>query len=158
MLTLREEYIDLLPDFDKAKVVANNSYLIDEFLCELNDKGNLDLSFEPLNGKVLFHGHCHQKALASPNASATLMNLVPNAEVEILDAGCCGMAGAFGFEKEHYAISMEIGNRVLFPAVRQNVGSSLVVTGVSCRQQVQHGTDVVPKHLVEFLAGQMKTL
>ena len=156
LLTLREEYIDLLPESDEAKVVANNSYLIDEFLCGLNDNGNLDLSFKPLYGKVLFHGHCHQKALTGTAVSAKLMNLVPEAEIEILDAGCCGMAGAFGFEKEHYAISMDIGNRVLFPAVREKVESSIVVTGVSCRQQIQHGTEVMPRHLIEFLADQLR--
>jgi Fe-S oxidoreductase len=104
---------------------------------------------------VLFHGHCHQKALVGTEAALRSLRLVPGAEVQALDSGCCGMAGAFGFEKEHYDLSMQIGERVLFPAVRNNPGATVVVMGVSCRQQVEQGTGVRPLHLAEFLAGQM---
>lgn len=156
LLTLREEYLDLLPGCDKVKLVASRTQLLDEFLADLHDNGKLNLAFEPLSSKVLFHGHCHQKALTGIDSSVKLMNLIPNADIQVLDAGCCGMAGAFGFEKEHYDISMEIGRRVLFPSVQKDPNVPLVVTGASCRQQVQQGTGVTPRHLVEFLADQLK--
>ena len=75
--------------------------------------------------------------------------------MEALDAGCCGMAGAFGYEREHYEVSMQIGERALFPAVRRSPEATVVVTGVSCRQQVEHGTGVRPLHLAEFLASAL---
>ena len=157
MLTLRDEYPDLLPGDEKAQEVARSSFLLDEFLAKLLDsEQGLGLEFTPHAGKVLFHGHCHQKAEMGVEHSVRALRLVPGAEVEALDSGCCGMAGAFGFEKEHYEISMQVGERVLFPAVRNNPEATVVVMGVSCRQQVEHATGVRPLHLAEFLARQLE--
>ena len=155
LLTLRDEYPDLLPGDGRAKAVAENAFLLDQFLVRLQEDRGTGLEFAPHPGKVLLHGHCHQKALVGVDASVQALQMVPEAQVEALDAGCCGMAGAFGFEKEHYDLSMQIGERVLFPAVRWDPGATVMVTGVSCRQQVEHGTGVRPLHLAEFLAGQL---
>ena len=151
LLTLRDEYPDLLRD-QASKEVAASSFLIDEFLDRLRERGELDLKFSNLAKKVLFHGHCHQKALAGTATSLSVLRLPCNYEVEEVSSGCCGMAGAFGFEKEHYETSMAIGKQVLFPAV-ESKGSDweVAVMGISCRQQVEHGTGRQPRHLVEVL-------
>ena len=137
-------------------MVARESVLIDELLDKIaKEEGGLPLKFRPHEGKVLFHGHCHQRALSGVDASLAALRSVPGAQVEVPDAGCCGMAGAFGYEAEHYDVSMTVGERALFPAVRNNPGATVVTTGVSCRQQVEHGTGVTPLHLAEFLAAQL---
>jgi Fe-S oxidoreductase len=105
----------------------------------------------------LLHGHCHQKALVGTGPSLTVLRLPPGFEVEEVDSGCCGMAGSFGFEREHYDISRAIGSRRLFPAVQAKLQATtgdfdVVAAGVSCRQQVEHFTGKRPKHLVEVLA------
>ena len=109
--------------------------------------------FSPLAGRrFLFHGHCHQKALAGTAATVRLLSRIPGAEVVELDAGCCGMAGSFGFEAEHYQLSMEIGGMRLFPAVSAEDGDTLIAaTGVSCRQQIEHGTGRRARHPVELI-------
>jgi Fe-S oxidoreductase len=107
--------------------------------------------------KLLLHGHCHQKALIGTGPSLTVLRLPPGFEVEEVDSGCCGMAGSFGFEREHYDLSKAIGARRLFPAVEAKRTATdgdfdVVAAGVSCRQQVEHFTGKRPKHLVEVLA------
>ena len=116
LLTLKDEYPDLVRD-DKARAVAENSYMIDEFLMLLHERGELDLSFSTLEKRVVFHGHCHQKALVGTRHSMDLLRLPPGYQVEEINAGCCGMAGSFGYEAEHYDVSMDIGRLQLFPAV-----------------------------------------
>ena len=155
LLTLRDEYPDLLPGDQKAQAVASNSFLLDEFLARSMEEGGPGLELRPRPGKVLLHGHCHQKAMTGLGPALRLMRRVPEAEVEALDAGCCGMAGAFGYEREHYDVSMQIGERALFPAVRRSPDATVVVTGVSCRQQVEHGAGVRPLHLAEYLASAL---
>ncbi len=151
LLTLRDEYPELVQD-QRAKAIARNSYLFDEYLVLLHDRGELDLQFRDEPKKVLFHGHCHQKALAGTDSSLRALRLPPGWEVELVNAGCCGMAGSFGFEKEHYDISMTIGNLALFPAVRAKGEEwELAVTGVSCRQQIEDGAGRPARHLVELL-------
>ncbi len=155
LLTLRDEY----PEFcrndrtrAKAHKVAEHSYLIDEFLAMLHEKGELDLEFSDLPKKALFHGHCHQKSLVGIAPSLTALRLPPGYEVELVNAGCCGMAGSFGFEKEHYDVSMTIGEQSLFPAIRDKGPEwEVVVMGVSCRQQVEHGAGRPARHLAEAL-------
>ena len=157
LLTLRDEYLDLLPDDPRAQVVARQSLLLDELLAGIaEEEGGLPLEFTRHDGPVIFHGHCHQRALAGVDASLALLRSVPGAQILAPDAGCCGMAGAFGYEIEHYEVSMSIGERALFPAVRNNPGAVVVTTGVSCRQQVEHGTGVAPLHLAEFLAQHLR--
>ncbi len=156
LLTLRDEYPDLLGD-DKARNVAANSYLIDEFLARLHHRGELDLEWSGIAKKVLFHGHCHQKALVGTRHALEVLRLPPGFEVEEVDAGCCGMAGAFGYEREHYDVSMAIGEQRLFPAVEAKDGAwEVAVMGVSCREQIEHGTGKKALHLVEVLQDALK--
>ena len=151
LLSLRDEYPELVPG-EKSATVARNSFLIDEFLAKLAESDDLGLDFNKTSKKVLFHGHCHQKALAGTDSATQMLRLPPNYEVEDINAGCCGMAGAFGYEKEHYDISMSIGDMTLFPAVKAKDDSwEVAVSGVSCRQQVESGTGRRARHIIEVL-------
>ncbi|MSQ22216.1 MAG: FAD-binding oxidoreductase [Dehalococcoidia bacterium] len=155
LLTLRDEYPDLLRS-PEAKAVADHSYLLDEFLMKLHREGQLVLRFKETPGKVLFQGHCHQKALAGSADSLAALRLIPGLQVEEVDAGCCGMAGAFGYEKEHYDISMAIGERQLFPVVRSASEARIAITGFSCRIQVRDGTGRCPEHVAEILRAAIE--
>jgi Fe-S oxidoreductase len=105
---------------------------------------------------VLLHGHCHQKALIGSTPSLQILRLLPDTPVEEVDSGCCGMAGSFGYEKEHYEMSLAIGNRRLFPAIKAKGPEwEIVAAGVSCRQQIAHATGRRAKHLVEVLADAL---
>ena len=150
LLTLRDEYPEFVPG-EQAKVVAENSFLIDEFLAKAKSDDRLDLTFKDVEKRVLFHGHCHQKAMVGTEHSLAALRLVPGYEVELINAGCCGMAGSFGFEKEHYDISMQIGGLALFPSIDSKPDWEVAVMGVSCRQQIEHGTGRKARHLVEIL-------
>jgi Fe-S oxidoreductase/FAD/FMN-containing dehydrogenase len=152
ILMFGDEYLDLLPGDETAMTVANRTLLIDEFLALPANLGLLE-RFDGLDGKILFHGHCQQKAIVGTAHSMAVLGALGNIEVEEIDSGCCGMAGSFGFEKEHYDISMDIGELALFPAVREQTGEFEVVSlGVSCRQQIADGTGRKARHLVEVLA------
>jgi Fe-S oxidoreductase len=156
ILTLRDEYPDLVSD-KRVETVAANSFMIEEFLAALHGRGELQLALKDTKRKLLLHGHCHQKALIGTGPSLTVLRLPAGFEVEEVDSGCCGMAGSFGFEQEHYDLSRAIGSRRLFPAVQAkqqatNGDFDVVAAGVSCRQQVEHFTGKRPKHLVEVLA------
>ena len=106
----------------------------------------------PGGRRIVFHGHCHQKALAGTQATVALLERIPGAEVVELDAGCCGMAGSFGFESEHYELSMQIGETRLFPALRgEDAGTLVAATGVSCRQQIAHGVGREARHPVQIV-------
>ena len=150
LLTLRDEYPEFVAD-ERAAVVAKNSFLIDEFLANAQAAGRLDLQFSNLAKQVLFHGHCHQKAIVGTAAALAVLGMPPGYQAELINAGCCGMAGSFGFEKEHYAISMQIGGLSLFPAIAARPDWEVAVMGVSCRQQVEHGAGRRARHLVEAL-------
>jgi Fe-S oxidoreductase len=153
LLTLREEHLSLLPDDPRAKVVAGQARLAEELLVEAIDDGALRLDpASPVSGRpIVFHGHCHQKALAGTAATVALLERIPGAQVTELDAGCCGMAGSFGFETEHYELSMQIGESRLFPALRAaDAGALVAATGVSCRQQISHGAGRRAWHPVEL--------
>jgi FAD/FMN-containing dehydrogenase/Fe-S oxidoreductase len=154
ILTLRDEHVRLLPEDSHAKAVARQVRLVDELLLEAIDDGALRLSSTAgtAGRRILFHGHCHQKAATGTEASLALLARLPGAQVEELDAGCCGMAGSFGFEHEHYDLSMKIGGMRLFPAVASSKQDTLIAaTGVSCRQQIAHGTGRSAQHPVELI-------
>ena len=103
--------------------------------------------------KALFHGHCHQKALVGVRGSADALKLVPGLDVTVLDAGCCGMAGAFGYEKDHYDVSVAVANLALVPALTANPGATVVATGTSCRHQVRDLTGRRAWHPLQVLAA-----
>jgi Fe-S oxidoreductase len=153
LLTLREEHPALVDD-PRAQRVADATRLVEELLVDAIDDGSLrlDPDAEVANRPILFHGHCHQKALAGTAATVALLERIPGAQVTELDAGCCGMAGSFGFETEHYELSMQIGESRLFPALREaGTGTLVSATGVSCRQQINHGVGQRAWHPVELV-------
>ena len=158
LLAFRDDYPDLLPAQakQKAKLVAQNAFLLEEFVQSLDRSKNLKVQFKDVDRKMLVHGHCHQKSLVGNGPTLETLGLVPGLDIHELDAGCCGMAGAFGFEKEHYEVSMSVGEQRLFPAVRSQSGDFDVVTsGVSCRQQIEHATGKRARHLAEVLLEAM---
>ena len=156
LLTLRDEYPQLVRD-EKARKVAENTYMIDEFLIKLREGGKLAISMSKLKKKVLFQAHCHQKADMGTATSMAALRLAPGYQVELVNAGCCGMAGSFGYEKEHYDLSMKIGEEALFPTIRAKEDDwEIAVMGVSCRQQVEDGTGRKARHLAEVLADALE--
>jgi Fe-S oxidoreductase len=160
ILTLTQEHLALQPDSAEAKVVAAQVRLVDEVILEAFDAGHLqmDPASQLVGRRLLFHGHCHQKALAGTDATVRLLSLIPGSDVVEVDAGCCGMAGSFGFEAEHYELSMQIGGMRLFPAVTSEDAATLVsATGVSCRQQIEHGTGRRAQHPVELIRAAVLT-
>lgn len=150
ILTLRDEYLDLC-DKDQiasAKKVAENSFTFEEFAAKVL----ADLDFKPIPEKVYVHGHCHSKALIGNSALAESLELA-GYQTEILDAGCCGMAGSFGYEADHYNISMQIGNQRLFPSLRNLADNiNICAPGFSCRHQIMDGTGREALHPAQLLA------
>ncbi|MSP14742.1 MAG: anaerobic glycerol-3-phosphate dehydrogenase subunit C [Chloroflexi bacterium] len=151
LLTLRDDYLDLVDD-PRAAVVAQNALLFEEFVARELERDGTKLKLSPATKPILFHGHCHQKALVGSAPSLRVLKAIPAAQVTEVDSGCCGMAGSFGFEKEHYDLSLAIGARRLFPAVQQAPQSEIVAAGTSCRQQILHGTGRRARHIAEVLA------
>jgi FAD/FMN-containing dehydrogenase/Fe-S oxidoreductase len=154
ILTLKAEHVELLPDDPNVRDVAGRVQLPEELLVEAIDAGRLRLREDSwLAGRtVVFHGHCHQKAEAGTAATVALLQRIPGVTVQELDAGCCGMAGSFGFESEHYDISLQVGEDRLFPAVRAASPDAVIAaTGVSCRQQIFHGTQRTAWHPAELV-------
>jgi Fe-S oxidoreductase/FAD/FMN-containing dehydrogenase len=155
LLTLRDDYAALLPGDPGAEAVAAASTLPEELLLQAIAGGRLAL--RPMDGtRILFHGHCHQKAVTGTAATVALLRAIPGAEVTEVDAGCCGMAGSFGFEAEHYGLSLRIGELRLFPAVRaEPAGTIIAASGVSCRQQIAHGTGRAARHPLEVVRSAL---
>ncbi|MEJ7738952.1 MAG: FAD-linked oxidase C-terminal domain-containing protein [Chitinophagaceae bacterium] len=155
ILTLRDEYPDLVPDelLPKAKLLAKHTFYVDEFLAgEILLEHITGDQFTAETRHVKLHGHCHQKALSAINASIAVLSLPANYKVELIPSGCCGMAGSFGYEAEHYDLSMNIGELVLFPAIRTAADDVMIAApGTSCRHQIRDGTGRTAHHPVEIL-------
>jgi FAD/FMN-containing dehydrogenase/Fe-S oxidoreductase len=152
VFTLRDELISLSPGDERAAAVAAQARLVDELLADAIDDGSLAFPEGAILLPIVFHGHCHQKAAGELSPSVRLLDRIPGAQVTVLDAGCCGMAGSFGFERDHYDLSMQIGELRLFPAVRSAPSeAAIAATGVSCRQQIAHGTGRRAEHPVVLL-------
>jgi FAD/FMN-containing dehydrogenase/Fe-S oxidoreductase len=154
LLTLRDESVDLLRT-DDARVVAEQSLLLEQFLMAERERG-LTLRFAAGHGRTaLLHGHCHQKAMVGTAPTVAVLKWAGYAVTEI-DSGCCGMAGSFGFEREHYDLSVALGNRRLAPAVKAADPHTVVVApGISCRQQIEHLAGRRAKHPAEALADAL---
>lgn len=155
ILSFRDEYPSLVPAQLRADAskLAKSTLLYDEFIMREFEAGRIDRSlFTEEHLSIKLHGHCHQKSLASVEFSAQMLSIPANYSVETLDAGCCGMAGSFGYEKEHYKYSVEIGEQQLFPLVRA-AGPLVVISapGISCRQQIKDGTGREAFHPIEIL-------
>ena len=153
ILTFRDEYIRLADDKTSAEKIAQYTFTFEEFLAKEIENGNVDKTLFTSEKKTLkIHGHCHQKALSSTNASFQILNLPENYTVTILNTGCCGMAGSFGYEKEHYKVSMQVGEDTLFPKVRNcSSDTEIAAAGTSCRHQIYDGTKRLAKHPITLL-------
>jgi Fe-S oxidoreductase len=158
ILTFRDEYVDLADDEIAALRLAKNTYFIDDFIASEIDKGSITRDrFTEEPKKIKLHGHCQQKAMSVLANSVKLLTLPINYTVEVIPSGCCGMAGSFGYEKEHYDVSMKIGELVLFPSVRSAEKDTIIAApGTSCRHQIKDGTGVKAKHTVEILYEALK--
>ena len=155
ILGFRDEYPDLVPDrlLDAANALAKNALLIDEFIVREADAGRISrAAFKSQPQAIKLHGHCHQKALSSVAPTVKMLELPTGYKVTVIPSGCCGMAGSFGYEEEHFDVSQQIGELVLFPAVRSAPADMLVAApGTSCRHQIKDGTGRVAQHPIEIL-------
>jgi FAD/FMN-containing dehydrogenase/Fe-S oxidoreductase len=160
ILTFRDEYPDLVSEewVEKAQALAKNTLLLEEFIArEADAKRITSASFSSEKKLMKLHGHCQQKAISSLVAAKKALSLPENFEVQLIPSGCCGMAGSFGYEKEHYDLSMQIGELVLFPTVRsQPEEVDIVASGTSCRHQIHDGTKRHAKHAAEILFAALK--
>jgi len=150
---LQDDLPDLVEDRELAERLKQQVHMIDVFLADQKRAGKLDhVTFHSKNPEIAIHGHCHQKALYGTSAMKELLGADQSLTVEDWDSACCGMAGSFGYEKEHYLISQKMGERVLFPAVRNwDKSKGLVACGFSCRHQIEHFTDRKAHHWVELV-------
>ncbi|MFT3749765.1 MAG: FAD-linked oxidase C-terminal domain-containing protein [Agriterribacter sp.] len=155
ILTFRDEYVDLADDdiFEAAKNLSKNVWTIDEFLSMELDRGRIDTGlFTTASKKVMLHGHCQQKALSSVTPTVKILSIPKGYKVQTIPSGCCGMAGSFGYEKEHYDLSMKVAELVLLPVVRKAEEDDIIAApGTSCRHQIKDGTSKKALHPVEVL-------
>lgn len=156
VFTLKDEYPDLLPDNPDARTVADATVMLEEVLTQCaNDRGQQP-KWNSDSRTALLHVHCHERALAGTQSAINALNLPPNLDASLIDAGCCGMAGSFGFAKEHYDISQAVGEDRLFPALRAaDQRTEFAVTGVSCKQQIEDATGRPARWLAEVLADSL---
>ena len=156
LFTLRDELTVLLGG-SETRVLAASAQLLEEFLANESEAGRLRLSLKPPPWpRALVHGHCHQKAFGVMEAVESTLRLVPELEVQTLESSCCGMAGAFGYEAEHYEISMRMAELKLLPAVRAaDEGAVLVADGTSCRHQIGDGSRRQALHVARVLEAAL---
>jgi Fe-S oxidoreductase len=154
LLTLVDEWPELVPGAD-AERVAQAAVLADAWLAGQVRAGRTELTLKPRHERVLVHGHCHQKALVGMGGTAAALGLVPGLDVSILETGCCGMAGSFGFEKKHYGLSTQVAELSLLPALRKEPDGTVVAMGTSCRQQIRDLAGRTAWHPLEILAEQL---
>ncbi len=153
ILTLRDELVDLVGEYEKATAIAKMSVTFDEFVAAHLK----ELSVKETVAQVKVHGHCHQKAIVGMKPTLDVLRAIPGFSVEEINSGCCGLAGSFGYEKEHYEISMRIGELKLLPFIRNCTEDAIIVAdGVSCRSQIAHGAGRHGLHLAEVLAKVVK--
>ena len=160
ILSFRDEYPKLVREKwrNKAKRLAKKVFLMEEFLASEARAFNIheDL-FDDTQRSILVHGHCHQKSLSNMEDVFTLLSLPKNHQVKLLKTGCCGMAGSFGYEKEHYEVSQQIAELQLFPLLRSKKKEEIVVaSGTSCRHQIKDGLSLQAYHAVEVLYEALK--
>jgi len=153
ILTFRDEYLKLADDKISAEALSKNTFLIEEFIQKEITLGRIKPEQFTTDMKTIkFHGHCHQKAISNQLSSFAVLNLPKNYKVTIIPSGCCGMAGSFGYEQEHYDVSIQIGEQTLFPAVRKAPEETIIAAnGTSCRHQIKDGTSRVALHPISIL-------
>ena len=155
---ITDDYVELIGTVE-AKRVAEATCSFEEFFGHLTEQGELPVEFSTAPRDILLHGHCHQRALVGIQPTVKMLSLPLQYDVSVIDSSCCGMAGAFGYEKAHYDLSMKIGELRLFEAVREKPPGSFTLSaaGFSCRHQLEHGTGVQPKHPIEVLRESIIT-
>jgi len=158
ILTFRDEYIRLAKDKESAEKLSKNVFTIEEFFKNEIISGRINSDqFSNVKKSIKIHGHCHQKSLSSIEATFAMLNLPKNSSVTIYNSGCCGMAGSFGYEKEHYDISMQMGEDTLFPKIRStDAETTIAAAGTSCRHQIFDGTNRKALHPVTILRSCLK--
>ena len=166
ILTFRDEYPDLVPQNIRSTAtrLATNCLLFDEFLCKEVHKGKITSDdFVNADIDIWLHGHCHQKSLVGIDKTVSILKIIKGAIVNVIPSGCCGMAGSFGYEKEHYKTSIAIGEMILFPSIRKAVELSngerplfICAPGISCRQQILDGTGYKAVHPIQILYKYLK--
>lgn len=157
LLMLRDEYYALGLG-ERVAAVAKSALLLEEFLAREADAKRLNLPLRAVAGQVLVHGHCHQKAFGAMKAMRKVLGLVPQLQVEFIEASCCGMAGAFGLEAEHYEVSMQMGELSLLPQVRAaGADTLLIANGTSCRHQIRDGAARESQHLAQVLREALRS-
>lgn len=156
-LTLIDEYPQLVRN-NAARRVASQTMMLESFLLRVLESRPDAIPFDPkpADSPLLYHAHCHQKALVGSGDAVRLMRRALRGRAEEINSGCCGMAGSFGHEREHYDVAKAIGEQRLFPAIRGTPGAQIAIEGFSCRQQVEHHTEARPRHLVEYLADAVR--
>lgn len=158
ILGFRDEYLRLVDDLQGARHISENTFLIEEFIASELKRGNIsEDQFTSEEKQIKIHVHCHQKALSNQKVTFDMLNLPKNYKPTIIPSGCCGMAGSFGYEKEHYEISMKIGELKLFPAVRKAATTIIIAAnGTSCRHQINDGTNREALHPVTILRQALR--
>jgi Fe-S oxidoreductase len=157
LLTLRDEFKSMLPG-EETNALSECALLLEEFLAQQQQVGKLQLKLKPLSAsRAIVHGHCHQKAFATMAAMQQTLALIPELEVELIDSGCCGMAGAFGYEADHYELSMKMAELSLLTAVRGADNDTLVIAnGTSCRHQIEDGAQRKARHIACVLQDALE--
>jgi Fe-S oxidoreductase len=158
ILSFRDEYIRLADNKEAASKIAKNTLTIEEFFQREIKLGNITPNqFRKTEKTLKIHGHCQQKSLSNISASFDMMNIPKNFKVSIINSGCCGMAGSFGYEKEHYDLSMQVGEDTLFPKIRNTEESvEIAAAGTSCRHQIFDGTQRISQHPISILREVLK--
>lgn len=160
ILSFRDEYISLVDNNikERAKKLSQYCFMVDEFIEREVLKGNIKAEqFSDEKIQIKLHPHCHQRSIASIDPTLKMLKLMIGAQIDVIPSGCCGMAGSFGFEKEHYKISMDVGELVLFPNVRATASDVFIVApGISCRQQIKDGTGRLVLHPVQIMQKFLK--
>jgi len=157
ILSFRDEYHRLADDKPSAEIISKHTLLIEEFLAKEIENGNITSGqFTSEEKQIKIHCHCHQKSLGNQKVTFDILNLPTNFKPTIIPSGCCGMAGSFGYEKEHYEVSMKIGELKLFPAIRKTAEDTLIsANGTSCRHQILDGTGRKALHPVTILKNAL---
>jgi len=158
LLTLRDELL-VMGLGEGALAIAKSAFLFEEFLAREAKAGQLEAfktKLKPVSQPVLLHGHCHQKAFAAVTPVMEVLSLIPGAKPELIESSCCGMAGSFGYEAEHYDVSMQMAEAALLPAVRAKADAIVVADGTSCRHQIADGAQRDALHVASLLAGQLR--
>ena len=150
LLTLRDEAL-VMGLGARAEIVAKQALLFEEFIAREAKAGRFKLKLKPVDRKILLHGHCHQKAFGAVLPIVDVLKLIPNADVELIDSSCCGMAGSFGYEAKHYDISMRMAEASLLPAVRAAPDAIVVADGTSCRHQIADGAQREALHVARLM-------